>query len=1060
MLCERCGGDNPATNRFCHGCGAALPMACPACNHLSPPGSGFCGGCGAALGAASRPVSAPALRSVRGELKQVTVLFADLVSSTEIVAGLTAEDAMQRLKPALDAMCTAVERFEGTVVRTLGDGILAFFGAPRAQEGHALLACEAALAIRDTFRLRDDGMSVRVGLHSGEIVADAPLVDTVTEHGAYGLTIHLASRLPAKADPNEICLTDETYRLVRSFCEVGPLGRHRLRGVPEPIELYLLKDLKPAVASQQFRGVSLATFRGREREMTVLQRTLAAVETGGSCVTGIVGPPGTGKSRLCYEFAEWCRARLIPVLEARAQPYGAATPLQPVLEFLRSTYFNVSPDDEPDLAVKQIATRLAELGSTFEADLWLVCDFLGVRHGQGPPSWLSPRARNVRLLDIVRHMVRQRGASASVIIIEDLHWLDQASEEFVATLVDAVISTKTVLIVNFRPAYFAPWMRGPQYQQIELAELSPTDTDDLVDELLGPRDELLDVRRRVAERSGGNPFFAEELIRSLVEHLVIVGEQGSYRRGLAGAADVLPPTVQAVIGARIDRLAPGDRDLLHTAAIIGKEFQLAVLQSVASLPAGELEAALVRLCSGEMLQARGGKDGQDYSFRHPLIQEIAYSTQLRARRSLLHARVARAIVQYFPERLDEFAALLSHHFEQAGELDAAAEFAARAARWIGSTNPAEAIRHWHKVRALKGGQKRSPAGDALRIAASSQIAWLGWREGMTSEDAKPFIQEALEWARDIDDSMIPLLLFVEGRIAGASGGQADAYVDTVKEALALTEARQLTSRTATLNASLSQAYGWAGLLREALAASDAALAGASGITDFEHQFLGYNVEHWILSLRGRILVRLGRFDEARLCLDRILAIDPTLIDPTVQFIANLGYVDLAWCLDDSAMASTHAWRVIELATRQASPYLRAYSLACIGTAQGIAQNYQAAIPSLTEGVEFVRSARVAMEIEPEMLASIADYQLCAGAHAAAVDKAREAIRVAQERHARLPECRATITLAAALAASNEPEHLGEVARLVEHAERLFNLTGAAIYGGLLEQVRRRLSVGA
>lgn len=1065
MLCERCGGDNPAGNRFCHGCGSPLPVTCTACSHLSPPGSAFCGACGSPLGLASRPVhSPPATRpdnTVRGELKQVTVLFADLVSSTELVAGLTAEDAMQRLKPALDAMCEAVARFEGTVVRTLGDGILAFFGAPRAQEGHALLACEAALAMRDAFRARGEAMSVRIGLHSGEIVADAPLVDTVSERGAYGLTIHLASRVPAKAEPGEICLTEETYRLARSFCDVGPLGRHRLRGVPEPIELYLLKNLKPAVASQQFRGVALATFRGREREMALLQRTLAAVETRGSRVTGIVGAPGTGKSRLCYEFAEWCRARFIPVFEARAQPYGAATPLQPVLEFLRSTYFNVSPEDEPDLAIKQIAKRLAELGSTFEEDLWLVCDFLGIRHGRGSPSWLNPKARNVRLLDIVRHMVRQRGALASVIIIEDLQWLDQASEEFVATLVDAVIPTKTVLIVNFRPAYLAPWMRGPQYQQVELAELTPTDTDDLVSELLGERPELADVRRRVAERSGGNPFFAEELIRSLVEHLAIVGERRAYAPGISGVSDALPPTVQAVIGARIDRLAPADRDLLHTAAIIGKEFQTAVLQSVANLPPVEIEAALARLCAAEMLQLRSGQDGQGYGFRHPLTQEVAYSTQLRARRSVLHARVARAIEQFYPERLDEFAALLSHHFEQAGEAAAAAEYAARAARWIGSTSPAEAIRHWHKVRALKAGLPRSPGGDALRIAASSQIAWLGWREGMTSEEAKPFIQEALEWAREIDDSMIPLLLFVEGRIAGASGGQADAYVDAVKQALALTESRHLAGRAATLNASLSQAYGWAGLLREALAASDAALAGVPEVTDFEQQFLGYSVEHWILGLRGRILVRLGRFDEARLCFDRILALDPALIDPTVQFIANLGHVDLAWCLGDAGMASTHAWHVIELATRQASPYLRAYSLSCIGTAQAISENYHAAILSLGEGVEFVRAARVAMEIEPEMLASIADCQLRAGAFAAAIDKAREAIVVAQDRHARLPECRATITLGAALAAvGTGPDRLGEVAALIDRADALIELTGAGIYRRLLEEARRRLSVGA
>ena len=794
--------------------------------------------------------------------------------------------------------------------------------------------------------------------------------------------------------------------------------------------------------------------------MTLLQRTLAAVETGGSRVTGIVGAPGTGKSRLCYEFAEWCRARLIPVFEARAQPYGAATPLQPVLEFLRSTYFNVSPDDEPDRAVKQIATRLAELGATFEADLWLVCDFLGIKYGQVPPSWLNPKARNARLLDIVRHMVRQRGASASVITIEDLHWLDQASEEFVATLVDAVIHTKTVLVVNFRPAYFAPWMRGPQYQQIELAELTPTDTDDLVDELLGQRQELIDVRRRIAERSGGNPFFAEELIRSLVEHLAIVGEQGDYQRGISGVSDVLPPTVQAVIGARIDRLAPADRNLLHTAAIIGKEFQLAVLQSVANLPSVEIEATLLRLCAAEMLQQRSNQDGQGYSFRHPLIQEVAYSTQLRARRSVLHSQVARTIELFYPERLDEFAALLSHHFEQAGETDAAAEYAARAARWIGSTSPAQAIRHWHKVRALKAEQPRSARGDALRIAASSQIAWLGWREGMTSEEARPFIQEALEWARDIDDSMIPLLLFVEGRIAGASGGKADAYVDAVKEALALTESRHDAGRVTTLNASLSQAYGWAGLLREALTANDAALAGVAEVTDFEHQFLGYSVEHWILSLRGRILVRLGRFDEARLCFDSILAIDPALIDPTVQFIANLGHVDLAWCLGDATMANEHAWRVVELATRQASPYMRAYSLACMGIAQGIAENYQAAIQSLAEGVELVRAARVAMEIEPEMLASIADCHFRSGALADAIDKAREAVAVAQDRHARLPECRATVTLAVALAASNDPERWAEAAALLHRAETLIEVTGASTYRPLLEEARRRLSVGA
>lgn len=1057
MLCGRCGEQNPAINRFCQGCGLPLPIACPSCSHVNPAVAAFCGSCGSSLQPVSRPARSSGVSPgiLHGEFKQVTVLFADLVSSTELVARLDPEEAMQRLKPALDTMCEAVERFEGTVVRTLGDGILAFFGAPRAQEGHALLACEAALAIRDAPMLRREAMAVRIGLHSGPIVADARSADKASDNGAYGVTIHLASRLPPKVEPGGICLTEETYRLARAFCDADRLGRHRLRGMPEPVELFLLKGLKPAVASQQFRGVALTSFLGRDREMTLLQRTLTAVETGTSRVTGIVGAPGTGKSRLCYEFAEWCRGRLIPVLEARAQPYGAATPLQPVLEFLRLNYFNVKPDDDTEQAAQRIAECLAELGSTFEADLPLVCDFLGIKYGQDSRARLNPKARNVRLLDIVRHLIRQRGVNASVIIIEDLHWLDQASEEFVATLVEAVATTKTCLVVNCRPAYSAPWMRSANYQQIELAELNSSDTDLLVDELVGRRPELAEIRERIVERSGGNPFFAEELIRSLKERLALVGEEGDFRRGIVSSLDVLPSTVQAVIGARIDRLLEPERDLLQTAAIIGKEFQFKVLQQVAGQEAAEVQELLARLYSTGLLQFVNGPDGRSYSFRHPLIQEVAYSMQLRSRRGHVHAAVGRAIEQFYPERLNEFAALLSYHFEEAQEIEHAAEYAARAARWVGSTSPAQAIKHWHKVRSLCAGRPRTAENDSLRILASGQIAWLGWREGMTWEEAGPFVREALDWARDTDHSMIPLLLTVQGRISGASGGQADAYVSIVKEALALMKSRNDPGRAATLNASLSQAYGWAGLLREALATNDLALADVPSVADFDHQFLGYSTEHWLLSLRGRILLRLGQFDEARLCFDQMLALEPGQIDPTVQFIAHFGYVDLAWCFDDSTMAAEHAGRVADLAARQGSPYLRTYAYACNGMAHSIAGKHEAAIEDYSQGIKYLREARVAMEIEPELLASLADSQYRAGLLQAAVDTAQQAVSIARDRSARLARCRASITLAMALTASRYSDAEHRATQLLEDAEQLIAASGASIYARLLEEARTR-----
>lgn len=1052
MQCEACKETNPESNRFCQACGAALAVVCPGCGNTCPPVAAFCGACGVALEARS-PVTAPRVVSrrapvLRGELKQVTVLFADLVSSTELVAQLDAEEAMVRLRPALNAMCDAVERFDGTVVRTLGDGIMAMFGAPRAQENHALLASQAALAIRDRFQ--DGPLSIRIGLHSGEVVADARLTEPNAEPGAYGLALHLGSRLPPMAEPGSICISEWSYRLIRSFCDAEPMGRHTLRGVPEPVDLYELKGLKPAVASQQFRGVALTPFRGRERETALLRRALVAVSGGSGRVVGVAGEPGSGKSRLCYEFAEWCRGQQIPVYEARAQPFSAATPLQPVLEFLRSSWFNIAPADAPADAARAIADSLAEIGAEFSTDLVLVCDFLGVPYAERPPPWISARARIARLLDIVRQLFRQRGAKTSVILIEDLHWLDEASSEFVAMLAETAAETRSLVLVNYRPGYAARWMDAASFQQIALDELSPTETDRLLDELLGSHPEIDDIRQRIAERSGGNPFFAEELVRSLADRAVLLGRPGNYRRGLALDGAVLPPTVQAVIGARIDRLNEPDCALLQIGSILGKEFQLALLRHVAGQPAPSVDASLERLCNAGLLHPRSTPDGPGYGFRHPLIQEVAYASQLKTTRSVSHAAVARAIEQFFQDRPNEFAALLAHHYEEAGEVLNAAVHGARAARWIGRTSPAQAIRQWRKVRSLLSSQPRSPDTDPLRIETSSQIAWLGWREGLTSEEAQPLIQEALDWAREADNSMIPMLLFVQGRIAMSSGGSVDDYARLVRQALSLTDPVRDASHVATLNAALSQALGWAGLLREALAANDAALAGAGSVTDFDHQLLGYSVENWALSLRGRLLLRLGDLDAARESLEHMLHVEDS-IDPTVRFVAHFGHIDLAWCLDDAAMAAEHAAAIAAMARWHGSAYLRLYAMAGQAFALAVAREYERAIEAFQAAIAFLRESRAAMEFEPEMLASMAECLWRTGAPDQAIAVARDAVAVSRQRDARLPECRASITLGAALLQVRGDR--AEAVELLDYAAALIQVTGARIYDRPLGEAR-------
>lgn len=493
MRCPSCTTQNLPTNRFCSNCGVALFVACAQCAAESPMTALFCGACGARL-ASDHPHNGgiAKLASSLEEFKQATVLFADIVSSTKILADLDPEQAMGRLRPAITSMCEAVTRFDGTVVQTMGDGVLALFGVPRAQEGHAFLACEAALALQESFASAGDGMRIRVGLHTGEVVAGAPGSEAQAARDVHGVALHLASRLQELAGPGDICMSEQCYRLIRSSFETASVGAHRLEGIPEPVAVFRLLGMNRNMASREFRGASLTPLCGRSQENGILRRTFRAIQRGETKVTGIAGAPGTGKSRLCFEFAEWCRQRGVAVYETRAQLYGHSTPLQLALDFLRLT-LGIQSTDNAARARRTIADRLREIGATFEADHSVLCEFLGVADQK--PLWPNPKVRHARLLDLLRHLVRQIGVKPSVIIVEDLHWADKASEEFLATLVESAVSTQTMLVFNYRPSYSAPFMQSDFFQTIVLGELKPSDTEAMLDRLVGKRPELQEIGR-------------------------------------------------------------------------------------------------------------------------------------------------------------------------------------------------------------------------------------------------------------------------------------------------------------------------------------------------------------------------------------------------------------------------------------------------------------------------------------------------------------------------------------------------------------------------------------
>lgn len=1038
-----------------------MPLRCVSCLTVNPDANRFCGNCGAALShSAQAPANVVATGAPEiqwGELKHATILFADIVSSTEHVAGLDPEQAMEQLRPAVQRMCSAVERFGGTVVRTLGDGIMALFGVPRSLEGHASLACEAALAMQAAFDGLGQGLRIRVGLHSGQVALDPEAVDATKGGGVHGHAIHLASRVVALAEPGGVCLTADCLALVRSACDVRSMGRHSVKGIAEPIDMHALLGMKNDVQSHHFHEAAVSFFRGRGQELGALQDALGSAENGQGLVVGLSGAPGTGKSRLCHEFAHWCRTRLVPVSEVRTQLYGHATPLQPVLMLLRTCFFRISLTHDAATARERIAQGLAQLGAVSADDVALLHEFLGVAEVGGQPCSLNPNARRARLLGLLRELVRHAGASTSVIIFEDLHWLDEASAEFLSALVDAVAGTRTLLVLNYRPGYQAPWAGLPHFRAMPLAELSTTDTEDLVRERLNHHPGLQDLSPLIVERSAGNPFFAEELVHSLIEKNALLDTSGSKKPDPASLAQALPATVQAVIGERIDRLVATQRALLHICAVIGKEIPLAVLQQVAVYLVSQMESGLDGLCEAELLQLlREITGGRRFAFRHPLIQEVAYNTQLKARRANLHNAVAVAMEAHYSSQSGEFAALIAYHYASAGQFLNAAQHEARAAKWAGSTNSAQAIKHWRKVWTLLEGQERSQQVNSLRALAGGRIVYLGWREGLNPQEVQQIIQEAIGLANEVDSRLIQLLLFAQGRILQSGGGAADDYVECVRKALSLTPPGKDIGRVAMLNVALSQAYAWAGLLEQGLAANDAALLGVASIDKFDREFIDFSIEQWVLGIRVRLLIRMNRLEDAQVCLRQMLSADEMLGDPVIRQITHHLHVEFAAITQNFALAQEHAAIVVNLAQQHASPYSKVFALWCSGQAEASTGNLAAAQHSFSEALEFIASTKVAVEFEAEIRASLAECHHQLGNLDLALEVAKENIGISKARNNRLAECRALIVWGGVLGQRSDVDSREKALELFNQAEQLIDLTGAKICEQALLREQDRL----
>ncbi len=596
MKCPICEHENPAQAKFCEACAAPLARSCPNCGNPVSATAKYCSQCGHALRPAVDDARYSSPRNytpqhlvdkilttktaLEGERKQITVLFADIKGSMEVIAERDVEDAQKLLHAVVERMIEAVHRYEGTVNSVMGDGIMALFGAPIAHEDHAVRACYAALRIQESIARYSDEVQrsqgvrilVRVGINSGEIVISAIGNDLHMEYTVVGQTVHLASRMEQMARPGSVITTADTHRLAEGYIDMKSLGPVPVKGLTEPLPIYEVIGAGAArTRLQAAAGRGLTRFVGRDVELEQLYRAQQLAEQGRSQVAAIVGQAGVGKSRLLHQFVHSPRSAGWLVLESNSTSYGHSTPYLPITDLLRE-YFKLDAKKDTQSIREKVSGKILTLNPALQDAILPVLDLLNALDDDHPFRSLDPQQhRQSTYQAIIRLLLSENRMQPIIAIFEDLHWYDSLTLGLLNELIVQAQDARVLLVVTYRPEYRDDWRNRPNYHKLHLDPLASESLAALFQALLGSNPNLEALKSFLMQRASGNPFFVEEIVRALVDTGVIQGTRGSYNLAKPFASHEIPPTVQAVLAARIDGLPAAEKRLLQEAAVIGQE---------------------------------------------------------------------------------------------------------------------------------------------------------------------------------------------------------------------------------------------------------------------------------------------------------------------------------------------------------------------------------------------------------------------------------------------------------------------------------------------------------
>lgn len=792
MQCLQCDTDNPDGAKFCIECGSALQNRCPNCGSENVARAKFCMECGTALTQSPNPqppapsphtytpphlaeriraeqAALEARGATEGERKTITALFADIKGSMELIEDLDPEDARSIIDPALQLMMVAVHRYEGYVAQSMGDGIFALFGAPIAHEDHAQRALFAALRMQEegkayAERLRRDkgvNLRMRVGVNTGEVVVRSIRKnDLHTDYVPVGHATSLAARMEGLATPGTTVVSAYTHQLTEGYFEFKDLGAAKIKGVSEPLQIYEVLGvgaLRTRLQVSAARGLS--RFVGRKQEIEHLKQAREQARNGQGQMVGVVGEPGVGKSRLFHEFKLLSERRCL-VLETFCAAHGSGYAYLPLIELLRN-YFRIRPHDDERTLHEKVAGRVVALERELEDGLPYLLSLLGHVEFATALQQMDPHIRQQRSFDVIKRLlVRESLTQPVVLIFEDLQWLDEGTQAFLDSLSESLATAPVLLLVNYRPEYRHEWGSKTYYSQLRLDALGLEDAKELLAALLDEANwpvtaaSLKPLKQLILEKTEGTPFFMEEMVRALFDNGVLVHSMGGLSLTRPLDEVHIPATVQGVLAGRIDQLGAVEKELLQTAAVIGREFSLSLLTQVAQQNEDTLVPLLSHLQTAEFIYEQPAFPEVEYTFKHALTQDVAYNSLLSERRQEVHARTAQAIASLFHEQLnDRRLRELAYHSAQSGNTEKAVEYSQRAGEMaLKRSTYTEAIRDFNYALDLLPALPHTPDRPQQELTLLISLgSCLMATKGYAAPEVERVYTRARELARGIGD---------------------------------------------------------------------------------------------------------------------------------------------------------------------------------------------------------------------------------------------------------------------------------------------------------------------